>query len=58
MVQTRSQVKGVKAPAKGDSTCFMQKKVKDIKPTIIEDDDDLDIKNLNKDNVEQINNFL
>ena len=29
----------------------MQKKVKDIKPTIIEDDDDQDIKNLNKDNV-------
>ena len=29
----------------------MQKKVKDIKPIITEDDDDQDISNLNKDNV-------
>ena len=51
MVQTRSQAKGVKAPTKGESTCSMWKKVKDIKPIIIEDDDDQDIKNLNKDNI-------
>ena len=51
MVQTRSQAKDVKAPTKGESTCPTQKKVKAIKPIIIEDDDDQDIKNLNKDNV-------
>ena len=51
MVQTRSQTKGVKAPTKRESACSMQKKVKDIKPIIIEDDDDQDILNLNKDNV-------
>ena len=51
MVQTRSQAKGVKAPTKRESACSMWKKVKDIKPIIIEDDDDQDISNLNKDNV-------
>ena len=51
MVQTRSQAKGVKAPAKRESVSSIQKKVKDIKPIIIEDDDDQDISNLNKDNV-------
>ena len=51
MVQTRSQAKGVKAPTKRESACSMQKKVKDIKPIIIEDNDDQDILNLNKDNV-------
>ena len=47
MVQTRSQARGVKAPAKGESACPMWKKVKDTKPIIIEDDDDQDISNLN-----------
>ena len=51
MVQTRSQPKGVKAPTRRELTCSMQKKVKDIKPIIIEDDDDQDISNLNKENV-------
>ena len=41
----------MKAPAKGESTCCTWETVKDIKPIIIEDDDDQDIKNLNKDNV-------
>ena len=44
MVQTRSQAKGVKAPATKELACFMWKKVKDIKPIIIEDDDDQDIR--------------
>ena len=51
MVQTRSQAKGVKSPIKGksmDSTC---KKVQDIKPIIIEDDDDQDISNQKGDKV-------
>ena len=51
MVQTRSQAKGVKAPTKRESTHSTWKKIKDIKPIIIEDDDDQDIKNVNKDNV-------
>ena len=51
MVQTRSQAKCVKAPAKGKSACSTWKKVKDIKPIIIEDYDDQDILNMNKDNV-------
>ena len=51
MVQTRSQTKGVKAPATRELTCSTWKKAKDIKPMIIEDDDDQDISNLNKDNV-------
>ena len=51
MVQTRSQAKGVKAPTTRELACSMQKKVKDINPIIIEDDDDQDISNLNKDNV-------
>ena len=51
MVQTRSQAKCVKAPTTRELTCSMWKKVKDIKPIIIEDDDDQDISNLNKDNL-------
>ena len=53
MVQTRSQAKGVKAPTTRELTCSMQKKAKDIKPIITEDDDDDDwiISNLNKDGV-------
>ena len=51
MVQTRSQTKGVKAPTKRKSASSTWKKVKNIKPIIIEDDDDQDISNLNKDNV-------
>ena len=51
MVQTRSQAKDVKAPTTRELTCSTWKKVKDIKPIIIEDDDDQDIANLNKDNV-------
>ena len=49
MVQTRSQAKSVKAPATRELAHSMWKKVKDIKPIIIEDDDDQDISNLNKD---------
>ena len=41
----------MKAPTTRELACSMQKKVKDIKPIIIEDDDDQDISNLNKDNV-------
>ena len=51
MVQTRSQAKGVKSPAKGKSARSIQKKVQDIKPIIIEDDDDWDTSNLKKDKV-------
>ena len=51
MVQTRLQAKGVKAPTKRESASCVWKKVKDIKPIIIEDDDDQDMSNLNKDNV-------
>ena len=51
MVQTRSQAKGVKAPTTRELAHSMQKKVKDIIPTIIEGDDYQDISNLNKDNV-------
>ena len=42
MAQTRSQTKGVKAPTKRESASSMWKKVQDIKPIIIEDDDDQD----------------
>ena len=49
MVQTQSQSNGVKAPTTRELACSKQKKVKDIKPIIIEDDDDQDISNLNKD---------
>ena len=45
MVQTRSQAKGVKSLAKEKSTDSTCKKVQDIKPIIIEDDDDQDISN-------------
>ena len=51
IIQARSQTKGVKAPIKGKSASSTYKKVQDIKPIIIEDDDDQDISNLNKDNV-------
>ena len=51
MVQTRSQAKGVKSPTKGKSTTSIQKKVPDIKPIIIEDDDDQDISTQKKDKV-------
>ena len=51
MVQTRSQAKGVKSPTKGKSTGSTHKKVQDIKPIIIEDDDDQDISNQKKDKV-------
>ena len=43
MVQTRLQAKGVKSPTKGKSTDSTCKKVQDIKPIIIEDDDEQDI---------------
>ena len=49
MVQTRSQAKGVKSPAKGKSTPSICKKVQDIKPIIIEDDGDQDISTQKKD---------
>ena len=49
MVQTRSQAKGVKSPVKGKSTDSTCKKVQDIKPIIIEDDDDQDISNQKRD---------
>ena len=49
MVQTRSQAKGVKSPAKGKSTGSTYKKIQDIKPRIIEDDDDQDISNQKED---------
>ena len=45
MVQTRSQSIGVKSPVKGKSTDSTGKKVQDIKPIIIEDDDNQDISN-------------
>ena len=45
MVQTRSQAKGVKPPMKKKTTDSTCKKVQDIKPIIIEDDDDQDISN-------------
>ena len=51
MVQTRSQAKDVKAPATRELACSMQKKAKDIKPIIIDDDEDQDIKNLDKDGI-------
>ena len=43
MVQTRLQEKGVKSPTKGKSTVSTCKRLQDIKPIIIEDDDDQDI---------------
>ena len=43
MVQTRSQAKGVKAPIKRKTTDSTHKKVQDIKPIIIEDDEDQNI---------------
>ena len=49
MVQTRSQAKGVKSPAKVKSTSSTHKKVQDIKPIIIEVDDDQDISNHKED---------
>ena len=39
MVQTRSQAKGVKPPVKRTTTNPTSKKVQDIKPIIIEDED-------------------
>ena len=51
MVHTRSQAKGVKPPAKGKSASSTQKKVQDIEPIIIEDDDDWDTPDLKKDKV-------
>ena len=45
MVQTRSQAKGVNSPVKGKSTDSTCKKVQDIKPIIIEDNDDQNISN-------------
>ena len=51
MVQTRSQVKGVKAPTTRELTHSKWTKAKDIKPIIIEDDDDQDNSNLDKANV-------
>ena len=45
MVQTRSQAKGVKPPVKRKTTDSTCKKVQDIKPITIEDDDDQDISN-------------
>ena len=52
MVQTRSQAKGVKLPAKEKSASSTQKKVQDKKPIIIEeDDDDQDTSNIKKDKV-------
>ena len=45
MVQTRSQAKGVKPPVKRKTTDSTHKKVKDITPIIIEDDDDQNISN-------------
>ena len=51
MVQTRSQAKGVKPPTKGKSASSTQKKVQDIEPIIIEDDDYQDTPNLKNDKV-------
>ena len=51
MDQTRSQTKGVKSPTKGKSTVFKCKRVQDIKPIIIEDDDNQGISNQKKDKV-------
>ena len=51
MVQTRSQAKHVKSPTKGKSTASTCKRVQDMKPIIIEDDDDQDISNQKKDKV-------
>ena len=51
IVQTRSQAKGVKSPAKGKSTDSICKKVQDIKTLIIEEDDDQDISNQRGDKV-------
>ena len=45
LVQTGSQAKGVKPPMKRKTTDSTSKKVQDIKPMIIEDDDDQDISN-------------
>ena len=45
LVQTRSHTKGVKSTARGKSTDSTCKKVQDMKPIIIEDDDDQDISN-------------
>ena len=45
MVQTRSQAKCVKSPMKGKSTDSTCKKVQDINPIIIEDNDDQNISN-------------
>ena len=45
LVQTRSYAKGVKPPMKRKTTDSTSKKVQDIKPIIIEDDDDQDISN-------------
>ena len=51
MVQSRSQAKDVKSPTKGKSTNSTHKKVQNIKPIIIEDDDDQDISSQKKDKV-------
>ena len=52
MIQTRSQAKGVKAPGTRELTNSTWKKAKDIKPIIIEgDDDDQVTSSLNKDGV-------
>ena len=45
LVQTRSQAKSAKPPIKRKTTDSTCKKVQDIKPIIIEDDDDQDIAN-------------
>ena len=51
MVQTRSQAKDVKAPATRGLACSMHKKAKDIKPIIIDDDEEQDISNLDKNSI-------
>ena len=45
LVQTRSQAKGIKPPMKRKTTDSTSKKEQDIKPIIIEDDNDQDISN-------------
>ena len=54
MVQTRSQAKGVKLPLERKTTDSTCKKVQDIKPIIIEDDDDQDISNQMGDKIQPV----